>query len=256
MSDRHVLLRLFKTICLVFILGMSMNAYATSPFTWKEEVLLHDGSILVVERFYNLGGRPTLDSRERVALDETVTFSLPATGKQITWKTDFRDSVPEPNSLNLLLLDVVQGVSYIATYPAGCIAYNKWGRPNPPYVFFKYDGNDWKRITLEEFPAELNTTNVIVGRPPAKLLKPFYTVTEVEKQNYDIHAKEYKTILREAVKPGSVGVSCPELFPDGKGGWLGAGWFKHPTQEACLKFCARKGIAAEFCKCKISKEGE
>ena len=85
-----------------------------ATISWKEEVLLHDGGILVVERFYNLGGYPTLDSRERAALDETVTFSLTGTDKQIIWKTDFRDSVPEPNSLNLLLLDVVKGVPYIA----------------------------------------------------------------------------------------------------------------------------------------------
>jgi len=213
MNDRHLLLRLFKTICLVLTLGVTMSAYATDTFKWKEEVLLHDGGILLVERFYNLGERATPDSRERAALDETVTFSLPTTGKQITRKTDFQDSVPEPNSLNLLLLGVVQGVPYIATYPAGCIAYNKWGRPNPPYVFFKYDRNDWKRITLEEFPLELNTTNVIIGRPPTKLLKPFYTVTEVDKQNYDIHTKEYKTILREPLARERCPDTCGSRAP-------------------------------------------
>lgn len=232
-----------------------MSAYATtSTLTWKEEVLLHDGSILVVERFYNLGGRPTLDGRERVALDETVTFSLPATGKQITWKTDFLDSVPEPNSLNLLLLGVVQGVPYIATYPAGCIAYNKWGRPNPPYVFFRYDGNDWKRIALEEFPAELNTTNVIVGRPPAKLLKPFYKVTEVEKQNYDIHTKEYKTILREPYPDAAGG--CSEMIRTNEG-WEGLGFFKHqPSYEACTKYCTRKGVNQQDCPCETLFRGK
>lgn len=172
-----------------------MSACAAT-MSWKEEVLLHDGQIIVVERFYNLGGYPAIESRERAALDETVTFNLPGTNKKIIWKTDFRDSVPEPNSLNLLVLDIVKGVPYIAAYPAGHIAYNKWGSPNPPYVFFKYDGKTWQRISFEEFPMELNKTNVIVGRPPAKLLKSFYTVGEVEKQNYDISTKEYKTIIR------------------------------------------------------------
>ena len=50
MSERHVLLRLFTAISLVLTLGVSMNAYATSTFTWKEEVLLHDGKKIIVGR--------------------------------------------------------------------------------------------------------------------------------------------------------------------------------------------------------------
>ena len=51
MSDRHWLLRLFKTICLLCTLGVSMSAYATpSTFTWKEEVLLHGGKKIIVGR--------------------------------------------------------------------------------------------------------------------------------------------------------------------------------------------------------------
>ncbi len=195
MNHEHFLLRVFKTIGLTLTLGVSMSACAAT-MSWKEEVRLHDGRVIVAERFYNLGGYPTIDSRERKSLDQTVIFTLPGSSNKITWKMGFRDSEPEPNSLNLLLLDVVNGTPYIATYPAGVIAYNKWGSPNPPYIFFKHDSTAWRRISLEEFPEELIKTNVIVGRPPAKLLKSFYTFEEVEKQNYDISTKEYKTILR------------------------------------------------------------
>jgi hypothetical protein len=162
-------------------------------------VLLHDGSKIIAERYYNLGGYPAIESQERAALDETVTFNLPGTNKKITWKTDFRDSQPEPNSLNLIRFDVVKGVPYIATYPAGCIAYNKWGRPNPPQILFKHENDQWKRITLLELPTELINAqaNVIVGRPAAKLLKSFYTVEGVNAENHDISTPEYKTILRE-----------------------------------------------------------
>lgn len=179
----------------LLVAGLSMNVNSAT-MSWQEEVRLHDGSIVVVQRFYNLGGYPTLDSRERRALDETVTFNHPSSGKEIKWVTDFRDSVPEPNSLNLLLLDIVNGVPYIATYPAGCIAYNQWKRPNPPYVFFKYEGDAWKLIGLAEFPVELGTSNVIVGRPPSDLLRPFYSAAQVEERNYYLQP-EYKTILRE-----------------------------------------------------------
>jgi hypothetical protein len=198
---------LSKIIILIFIIiGVtSMNACGFlglgGTTSWKEEVLLHDGTKIVIERLVNLGGKPTLDSRERRDLDETVTFSLPGSNKKITWQTDFRDSKPEPNSLNLLVLDIVNGTPYIATYAAGCIAYNKWKRPNPPYIFFKYDGNNWQRIPLEEFPAEISKVNVIVGRPPAELLKPFYTVEQVKKQNHNLHEEIYKTIVRTPLNP-------------------------------------------------------
>lgn len=221
MSNRHGLLKAFKTIGLMLALGVSMSA-CSATMSWKEEALLHDGQIIVVERFYNLGGYPTLESRERAALDETVTFTLPGTSKKIIWKTDFRDSVPEPNSLNLLLVDVVKGIPYIATYPAGCIAYNKWKRPNPPQILFKYENDQWKRISLAEFPVELTKANVIVGRPATKLLKSFYTVSEVSEENRDINTPEYRAILREPVKEGAEGssVNCEELIPF-EGGWAG-----------------------------------
>lgn len=173
---------------LVLIIGL-LNVNVSGCYgvggsaSWKEEVLLHDGSKIIIERVVNLGGKPTLDSREQLNLDETVTFTIPRSNKRVTWKTDFRDSKPEPNSLNLLVLDIINGIPYIAAYPAGCIAYNKWKRPNPPYIFFKYDGKDWKQIPLEEFPLEISRVNVIVGRPPAELQKPFYTFAQVNEEN-------------------------------------------------------------------------
>ena len=197
-------INLSLTLLFFLMMGASMDSDAGlfgHTMSWKEEVLLHDGSKIIAERHYNLGGYPAIESQERAALDVTVTFNLHGTNKRITWKTDFRDSQPEPNSLNLIRLDVVKGVPYIATYPAGCIAYNKWGRPNPPQILFKHENDQWKRIAWAELPTELVNAkaNVIVGRPAAKLLKSFYTVEGVNAANHDIHAPEYKTILREVL---------------------------------------------------------
>jgi len=209
----------------IFIGVTNMNASGFLGFgntmEWKEEVQLHDGTKIVVERFYHLGSKPTFESTERRALDETVGFVLPGSNRKVTWTTDFRDRKSEPNSLNLLVLDIVNGTPYIATYAAGCIAYNKWKRPNPPYIFFKYDGNDWKRISLAEFPAEISKVNVIVGRPPAELLKPFYTVEQVNEKNHNLDEEIFKTIVRTPIKKvGREG--CPELIYY-KGAWVSPG---------------------------------
>ena len=233
MKANHSRLMQVVKLGLLLTMGASMSAeaglfgFGGDTMNWKEEVLLHDGQIVVAERFYHLGGYPAIESQERAALDVTVSFNLPGTNKKIVWKNDFRDSEPEPNSLNLIRLDVVKGVPFVATYPAGCIAYNKWGRPNPPQVLFKYEGEQWKRITLAELPTELVNAqaNVIVGRPAAKLLKSFYTVAGVNAVNHDIHAPEYKSILREPSK--SAGQGCPELVRI-KGGWGSPGGAKSP----------------------------
>lgn len=215
MRAPHGMLKQVAKLGLLLVMGVSMNADAGlfgHTMSWKEEVLLHDGSKIIAERYYNLGGKPTWESQERAVLDVTATFSLPDTNKKIIWKTDYSNSQPEPNSLNLIRFDVVRGVPYIATYPAGCIAYNKWGRPNPPQVLFKYENDQWQRITLAEFPAELINAqaNVVVGRPASKLLKSFYTVEGVNAENREIDEGPYKTILREPVKEGLGVTSCPD----------------------------------------------
>ena len=209
------------------MMGMSMGANAglfSHTMSWKEEVLLHDGSTIIAERHYNLGGYPAIESQERAALDVTVKFNLPGTNKKIIWKTDYDQAKPEPNSLNLIRLDVVKGVPYIATYPAGCVAYNKWGRPNPPQILFKYENEQWKRITLTELPTELINThaNVIVGKPAAKLVKSFYTVEQVNGVNHDIDEGPYKTIVREALPMARINEMCEERIYY-KGTWVGPG---------------------------------
>ena len=206
---------------LILMMGVSMSACSKS---WKEEVQLHDGRKIIVERVQNLGNRPTWESRERAILDETITFSLPEARQRIVWSMSFRDDVPEQNGVNVMLLDIVNNAPYIAGYPAGCIAYNKWKRPNPPQILFKFEGDKWRRIALAEFPPHLTQANVIVGGPPAEGIRLFYTTEQVNEENHDIDTPEYKTILREAIQSWE---GCPELIRI-EGGWVSPGGGKSP----------------------------
>jgi hypothetical protein len=161
MSNHGLLLRLCKISSLVLTLGVSMNACATSTFTWKEEVLLHDGKKIVVERSdtydssmpHELGQGPPL-------AEHKTTFVIPGTNQIVTWKSDNR-SLEDADHLRLLSIDFLDGVPYVATTPYSARAYAKWNRPNPPYVFFKYD-NKWSRITIESFPEQF-TVNVLTS---------------------------------------------------------------------------------------------
>jgi hypothetical protein len=203
---------------------------------------------LFVERYFHLGEYPTVDSHNRSPLDQTLTFTLPETNRKISWSTEYENQSPEPNSLGPLLLDVVDGVPYIATSPAGCIAYNKWERPNPPYVLFKYVNDIWKRIPLEEFPAVLVKAN-LMSKPDSRGIKSYYTVEQVRKQMSGLNIASYaKTIMRDSVK--NTGGRCGEMVYNGNGGWIGIGFFrKQPSHQACLKCCKQENIPTQYCPC-------
>lgn len=206
----------------LMILGGGMNACAMGGASWKEEVLLHDGKRLIVERTQTYGGYPTIESRERDVLNEEWIFRIPGSDRKVVWKSDFRRP-PEGDSLILLQLNFLNGVPYVATSPAGCLSYNHWKRPNPPYVFFKYDGKVWKQIPLSAFPSVFKESNVVVGgrSNPKKQAGTTLSVDTIKEENRNLELY-LKQIVREALKPGSIGVSC-EVLVYYKGAWVSPG---------------------------------
>jgi hypothetical protein len=211
-------------IVLMLTTGANMNAFGflgvgNSP-SWKEEVLLHDGRTIIVERSQELGGYPTVESRERTTLEEEWVLPVPGTEWKISWKTGFK-TPPEGPSLMLVLVGFPGGTPYIATVAAGCIAYNHWGRPNPPYVFFKYDGANWQRIPLEEFPTELKEANVVVGRPDSWHRSGLLSIATIKEENHRLEPY-MRQIVRAPVKVAQT-TDCAEMVHDGNGGWTGIG---------------------------------
>lgn len=247
------------SITLVVSLHISGCAAFANTTGWKEEVLLHDGQQIIVERSQEHDWKipHELTTRSAPTSEEKLTLLIPGSDRKVVWGTSYDDSKPEGTSLTLLMLDVMDGTPYLATYPAGCISYNKWGRPNPPYVFFKYDGKTWQRIPLEEFPVELQKTNVMVGNYQAKYFTaeerdaPFLTVETVNKANRDLrHTPFLLAVTREPIKSGiGSGEWCGELIRV-KDGWEGTGFFSgQPSKEACLKYCEREEVSAQNCPC-------
>ena len=230
MNNRHWLLRLFKTICLVLTLGVSMNAdaglFGFGGDSWKEEVLLHDGSKIIVNRSQSYGGQHEIGQPPPIK-EHTISFTLPNTKETITWTSEYGEDIGRTN-FYLLAVHVLNGTPYIVASPYLCLSYNKWGRPNPPYVFFKYDGKSWQRIPLEEFPVEFQTVNValdILGREVKNLVSLGVVSSEkIKELNHHTTIPEFKTILREAVKVGTEGssVNCEKLVYY-KGAWVGPG---------------------------------
>lgn len=212
-----------------------MNAIGGTT-RWKEEVILPVGGKLIIERSQTtdaFGQREIGQSAPRT--EETLNFVLPGTHQAITWKSDFGGALQD--NLTLRYIGVHGGVPYIVTYPVRCHAYNKWGRPNPPYVFFKFDGKAWLRISNDEFPREVTQANVILdgykeneGQLTVEERKAsFLAATTIQRVNTGIggDAVQYlHRLIREPVTSGpAMGtVSCPEMVFY-KGGWVGPGEF-------------------------------
>lgn len=217
--------------------------------SWKEEVLLHDGSKIIAERTIDRGGRHEIGQQPPIK-EESLAFNMPKTDERITWKSEFSADIGYAD-FQPLLLDIFQGTAYVVTSPVGCLAYNKWGRPNPPYVIFKYQDKAWQRITMQELPAELNKPNLIISSPDnevEKLGKSYVTAAMVQQANSDLTQTQFKTILRDEVKGGAGG--CGEMISNGKGRWIGIGWFRdQPSYEACLNYCAGENVDAQHCPC-------
>lgn len=256
MSLGHSLLRVVKTISLVLTLGISMSVdaglFEFGGTSWKEEVLLHDGQKIIVKRSQSYGGRREPGQSPPIK-EHTITFTPPGSNKTITWTSEYSQDVGRAN-FNLVALHILNGAPYIVAEPNLCLSYNKWGRPNPPYVFFKHDGKTWQRIPLEELPVEFKTVNIDFGMPwdmrdrEVKFDKgDLLTAETIKRHNEENKQPQHKTILREAVKGGDSG--CMEEIRTGDG-WMSLDWFSsQKTYEACLKLCEREKVAAQNCPC-------
>lgn len=208
MTNRHGLQWPLIVCSLVVLVEMSactvMGALPFSGDSWKEEVLLHDGTKMIITRSQTYGGRLEIGQSPSIK-EHTVTFTLPHTSKTITWTSEYEKEFRHTD-FHLLAVHVLNGTPYIVTEPDLCPSYRKWGRPNPPYVFFKYEGTAWQRIPLEELPTEFTTMNVAISldtRYVREMVKRgVTTVEQIQQRNRELPQPEFKTILREPLESG------------------------------------------------------
>jgi len=187
-----------------FVCGCTSSA-GSNPFSgasWQEDVLLHDGRVVVVDRWVERGGRHEIGQKPPFK-EQKLSFTMPDTKQKITWEDHFSQDLGMANFLPMLL-DVHNNTAYLVVETMGCLSYNKWGRPNPPYVIFKYTGNQWQRISLQELPVEIKTVNMISSMPDIVVERAgtsFITKEMIQKIVSEYRQPEHQTILREPIKP-------------------------------------------------------
>jgi hypothetical protein len=242
MKNKHLQLQTLKAILLIVTLGIAISACAqtvrSGEDSWKEEVLLHDGQKIIVERSQTYGGRHEI-GQPVPEKEHTIRFTLPNSRTPISWTSEYGEELGRTN-FNLMALHIKEGIPYLVAQPNLCLSYNKWGRPNPPYVFFKYTGNEWQRIELSEVPIEFKTINLIVATNVAQIMESskgaeYVPYEEVIRINENLRQPELKTILRKPLLKGGSGMtSCEELIRY-KCGWGAPGEFNRKYFENACK---------------------
>ncbi|MFH0783564.1 MAG: hypothetical protein V2B20_16645 [Pseudomonadota bacterium] len=232
--------------------GTNMNAAAFLGFgnsaIWKEEVLLHDGTKIVVERWQSHGGRHEIGQPLPIK-DHSITFTLPGRGKNIVWEDKYSKDLGGANFI-ILALHIKGDIPYVIATPTACQEYNKWGRPNPPYVIFKFDGKEWQRIALANLPLEFKEINLVIDtyNDEKKLLtEGLVSAEKVKKFNsrflkYPHVDPVFMSIVREPLETGknsASNVDCEVLIQyKCKGvhmGWAASGEFNRKYFEKMCK---------------------
>jgi len=227
MRTLHGMLKQITKLGLLLMMGMSMNAgaglFGFGGDSWKEEVLLHGGGKIIAKRSLSYGGRREIGQGAPIK-EQSISFTLPGSNKTIKWTSEYSEDVGRAN-FNLLALHVLNGTPYIVAEPNLCLSYNKWGRPNPPYIFFKYDDKEWKRISLSALPVEFRTLNVAIylGHQDVEAMvkEGLVPAETIKRRNSELtQYPQFKTILRDPY-PGAAG-GCDEMVYY-KGAWVGPG---------------------------------
>lgn len=223
---------------LALMLAITTGACAGLPgladSSWKEEVQLQDGNKIIVSRSVVRGGRHEPFQQSPI-YSQDLSFVIPTTNEKVTWEDKFSEDIGSANFLPMML-EIDQDIAYLVVNPMGCLSYNKWGRPNPPYVVFQYQDKAWNRISLEELPDTFKTPNLIFSSPDetAKKLDQRVVSSETIKALYASYSQPvHKTILRETVSKGG-GTSC-EVLERYKCGWGAPGDFNREYFERVCK---------------------
>lgn len=166
MISRIVALLLLCTTCSI--------AWGFSSRTehWSEDVALHDGRLIRVEREVDwttrivltdsFFGLPTLPHVSRSWPDKFwLKFKHPDTHEMIKWQGE--------QYFNPVLLDIVDGVPYLVVYGRPDTSTEKiYGCPELPYIFLKYEkevGGKWTPIPVEQAPSVLRDANLSPDYP-------------------------------------------------------------------------------------------
>lgn len=80
-----------------------------------------------------------------------LSFKLPEfSDKEILWH----------EALDTMVLNVYKGKLYVVGVANGLLEYQQYGRPEPDYIAFRHDKDQWVRIPFNEIPEAIYDANM------------------------------------------------------------------------------------------------
>jgi hypothetical protein len=141
--------------------GCLVNLAACSPYvSWKEEVKLNDGRVIVVEQKKLMEGE--------IDREAWLTISLPEFGsKPIVWHERLT-----PNIVN-----IDHGILYVIGAPGTARESRIYECPEHSTVAFVWRNGQWVRIPFDEIPISIYGTNMLIDAVPPRGTS-FLTIAE------------------------------------------------------------------------------
>lgn len=175
---------------------------------WKQEVLLQDGRMIIVERISEQTGKIY---PENIVMEKSqkIVFVNPDTNEKIAWNI--------PQGLKPYALDFENSIPYLVLDAYTDANYNDWGCPNPPYLVYWYEKSVWSSIPFEQLPEKMKKRNLI------DMSKEFQRFSKDDLLTLDEHQKWLKdlpkgrrAISREKINPIAEGCDGSTLYRLGR----------------------------------------
>lgn len=147
-GHRGGLLALLAAV-LVAAVGCSPNV---DEARWSEEVLLHDGTMIVIERQAKRKPSGFPDTRRGALLHESLRYAPLG----VEWKIDDR-------TRSAFSFEIFDDVPHLVLW----IGYREWCRGKDPKQFtaefYRWEGGRWVEMRQDQFPTRRALTNLLSG---------------------------------------------------------------------------------------------
>ncbi len=147
-----------------------------NTLTWKEEVKLLDGRVIVVTQKRRYEGVYTGHNFANIPREAWVTFKLPEfSNQEIVWH----------ENLDTQMLNIYEGKLYIVGSPHSEREFRQYGSPQPSYIGYRYGSiGQWVRIPFNVIPVAIYDSNMWFDNAPENGSK-YVSLADKEKQMKD-----------------------------------------------------------------------
>lgn len=190
------------------IAGLLSLTACGKTIDWKQEVKLHDGRVIVVDRQSN---QESMSIPVRGILEswQQISFIHPASGERIVWDL--------PKGLGLWMLDIEDGKIWTVLKPQSVADYNNWSCPSPPWIVFRWQAGRWQQVSMGELPGVLTTPNTLAAAASDNPVSENKFVSVEKFGGYLARLDpEFRTISREKVNPIAHGCHESVLHKQGR----------------------------------------